>query len=101
MRSRTSLRYDTGEISAEIEGVFAGAQTRVDASLLEQPTPGYGTANLRGGIILKRFALRLALNNVFGRNYYEHLSYQRDPFRSGVRVFEPGRNLYANLSYRF
>ncbi len=101
MRSRTSMRYDTGRFSAEIEGIFAGAQRRVDTSLLEQATAGYGIANLRAGMNLKRFALRLALNNVLGRNYFEHLSYQRDPFRSGVRVFEPGRNLYANLSYRF
>jgi outer membrane receptor protein involved in Fe transport len=29
------------------------------------------------------------------------MSYQRDPFRTGTRVFEPGRNVYINLSYRF
>lgn len=101
MRSRTSMRYDTGKLSAEIEGVFAGAQRRVDTTLREQSTPGYGLANLRASMSLKRFVLRLGLNNVLDRRFYEHLSYQRDPFRSGVRVFEPGRNLYANLSYRF
>jgi len=30
----------------------------------------------------------------------ESLSYQRDPFRSGVRVPEPGRSLFANASFR-
>jgi iron complex outermembrane receptor protein len=101
VRSRSSLRYDTGKLAAEIEGVFAGAQRNVDTSLREQPTAGYGIANLRASMNLKRFSLRLGFNNLFGRQFYDHLSYQRDPFRTGVRVYEPGRNLYANLSYRF
>jgi iron complex outermembrane receptor protein len=101
VRSRSSVRYDTGKLAMEIEGVFAGAQRNVDTSLLEQATPGYGIANLRANMNLKRFTLRFGLNNLFGRQYYEHLSYQRDPFRSGVRVYEPGRNLFANIAYRF
>jgi len=39
--------------------------------------------------------------SVFDRFYTESLSYQRDPFRSGVRVPEPGRSLFANASFRF
>jgi iron complex outermembrane receptor protein len=38
---------------------------------------------------------------VFDARFVEHLSYQRDPFRSGVRVFEPGRNLFVNVDFRF
>jgi iron complex outermembrane receptor protein len=45
--------------------------------------------------------LTAALDNLLGRDYYEHLSYQRDPFRSGVRVHEPGRNLYVNMAIGF
>jgi iron complex outermembrane recepter protein len=101
MRSRNSLRYDTGRWFGEIEGVFVGPQDRVDRTLREQPTAGYGTANVRVGVSFKRFSVKFALNNLFDRQYYEHLSYQRDPFRSGARVYEPGGNLYANLSYRF
>jgi len=101
LRSRTSLRYDTGRYLAEVEGVFAGAQNNVDASLGEQPTAGYGIANLRAGANFGKMALRFGLNNIFGRQYYEHLSYQRDPFRSGTRVYEPGRNLFVNVSYRY
>jgi iron complex outermembrane receptor protein len=101
LRSRTSLRYDTGRYLAEVEGVFAGPQDNVDPTLGEQPTPGYGIANLRAGANFKRMTLRVGLNNIFGRNYYEHLSYQRDPFRSGVRVYEPGRNLFVNFSYQY
>jgi len=41
------------------------------------------------------------VHNIFDRFYYENLSYQRDPYRSGTRVYEPGRNLFVNVSYRF
>jgi iron complex outermembrane receptor protein len=95
------MRYDTGRLFAEVEGVFSGAQDDVDETLGEQRTPGYGIANLKGGFNFKGASVKLGLNNLFGRKYYEHLSYQRDPFRSGARVYEPGRNLFVNLSYRY
>jgi iron complex outermembrane receptor protein len=101
MRSRTNLRYDTGTFFGEIEALFSGPQDHVDSALGEQSTPGYGIANLKGGLNYKRASLRLGLNNIFGRNYYEYLSYQRDPFRSGARVYEPGRNFFVSLSYRY
>jgi iron complex outermembrane receptor protein len=101
MRSRTSLRYDRGRYFGEVEGVFEGAQTHVDSTLGEQSTAGYGTANLRGGVNFRKVSLNLSLNNILGRQYYEHLSFQRDPFRSGARVYEPGRNFLVDLSYRF
>ena len=101
MRSRTRLRYDMGWISGEVEGVFAGAQKNVDPSLGEQPTAGYGIANIRMGLNIKRASIGLGLDNLFGRKYFEHLSYQRDPFRSGARVYEPGRNFVVHISYRY
>ena len=101
LSSRLGLRYDRGFLSGEIEGEFAGAQTRVNTDLLEQTTPGYGVANLKFGATWRSVAFRVGIDNVFGRNFYQHLSYQRDPFRSGVRVREPGRNLYFNAAYRF
>jgi iron complex outermembrane recepter protein len=101
MRSRTTFRYDTGKMFAEVEAIFSGAQRDVDASLGELETAGYGIANLKGGINFKGATIKLGLDNIFGRRYYEHLSYQRDPFRSGSRVYEPGRNVFVNLSYRY
>ena len=101
LASRAGLRFDTGRFFAEAEGVFAGAQHNVDTDLREQPTAGYGIANIRIGANLKRFVMTFGLNNIFDRLFREHLSYQRDPFRSGVQVFEPGRNVFLNLSYRF
>jgi iron complex outermembrane receptor protein len=101
MRSRTIVRYDRGKVFAEIEGILSGAQENVDAVLGEQKTAGFGIANLKGGMKLKGATVNFGLNNLFGRNYYEHLSFMRDPFRSGGRVYEPGRNFFINLSYRY
>jgi len=96
-----SVRYDRAVVFAEARGVFAASQERVDADLQETPTPGYGTLDLRVGGHSKHLRVTIALDNVFNRLYLNYNSYQRDPYRTGARVREPGRNLYANLSYRF
>jgi iron complex outermembrane receptor protein len=96
-----SLRYDRAVVFVEAQGVFAADQDRVDTDLKEAPTPGYGVMNLRAGGQLKKLRLTIALDNVFNRLYVQHNSFQRDPYRTGVRVPEPGRNLYASISYRF
>ena len=96
-----SLRYDRAVVFAEARGVFAASQERVDADLQETPTPGYGTLDLRVGGQLKHLRVTIALDNVFNRLYLNYNSYQRDPYRTGARVREPGRNVSANLSYRF
>ncbi len=104
-RSRLALRYEHRGSwwngFAEIEGVYSARQSHVDTDLRESPTPAYGLANARVGGGFGRLRLAVGLANLFDTTYVEHLSYQRDPFRSGARVFEPGRNIYANLSVGF
>ncbi len=99
LTARIAARWERRRTFAELEGVFAAAQDRVDRDLQEQPTPGWGVANLRVGARLHGFLVSVALGNLFDRFYYEHLSYLRDPFRSGARVPEPGRSLSMALSY--
>lgn len=101
LRGRLALRYDTGTLWAEAEGVFAAAQNRVDTDLEETPTPGWGIANLRIGANAYGFTLTAGVANLFDRLYSESLSYQRDPYRSGIKVPEPGRVYFANLGWRF
>ncbi len=84
-----------------MEGIFSAEQTRVDSDLLETPTPSYGVLDVRVGGGRRNLRVTLAIENVLNTLYVDYLSYQRDPFRSGVRVREPGRNVYANLSFRF
>ena len=101
LTGRASLRWDDGRLWAEAEGVFAAAQTHLDSDVAEGRTPGWGIANLRLGISFGNVTLNAGVENLFGRLYAQHLSYQRDPFRSGAKVFEPGRNVFVNLSYRY
>jgi iron complex outermembrane receptor protein len=99
--ARAAFRYELGKGFGEIEGVFAARQDRVDTDLEEQPTPGYGVANLRAGARLGWLQLTVAVYNLLDRQYVEHLSYQRDPFRSGTRVPEPGRSVAVTAAARF
>lgn len=98
--ARLALRYDSGRWFAEGEGVFAARQDRVDSGLNETPTPGWGIANLRAGFEFAGMSLIAGVDNLLDRDYRSHLSYQRDPFRSGVPVPEPGRTYTASLRYR-
>jgi iron complex outermembrane receptor protein len=101
LRGRTSVRYGTRLWFAEVEGIAAAPQRRVDTDLREAPTAGYGVLNLKAGWHAKRFTLTAGLDNIFNHYYIEHLSFQRDPFRTGMRVPEPGRNLFLNIAYAF
>jgi iron complex outermembrane receptor protein len=96
-----SLRYDRAVVFAEARGVFAASQDRVDTDLQEATTPGYGALDLSVGVRVKQLRMTIALDNVFNRLYLNYNSYQRDPYRTGARVPEPGRNVYPRLSYRF
>jgi iron complex outermembrane receptor protein len=101
LRGRVAARYDDDRFFGSVEGIFAADQDRVDVSLNETRTLGWGVMNASAGIRQGRLRLTVGLANVFDRFYTESLSYQRDPFRSGVRVPEPGRSLFANASFRF
>ncbi len=99
--SRVSLRWDTGKLYAAAEGVFAAAQDHIDTDLQEERTAGWGILNLKLGGEVAGFRVQGALNNVFDRQYQEHLSCTRDPFHAGVYVAEPGRSLTVNVIARF
>ncbi len=101
LRGRVAARYDDGRYFGSVEGVFAADQDRVDVSLNEARTPGWGVMSASAGVRQGRLRVTVGLANALDRLYTDHLSYQRDPFRSGVRVPEPGRSLFANASYRF
>ncbi|HEY0592837.1 MAG TPA: TonB-dependent receptor [Thermoanaerobaculia bacterium] len=100
-RSRLRLRVDDGRRFGEIEGVATTAQRRVDGALGESPTPSYQTANVTAGMRTGRLTFTLGVANLFDAWYVEHLSYQRDPFRSATRVPEPGRNVFTTVGWAF
>jgi iron complex outermembrane recepter protein len=101
LHASLALRYDVGVFFAEAEEAWAARQDRVDPALREAATAAWFTTQARVGVDwngLKAFA---GVRNLFDRMYYDHLSYQRDPFSDGFKVPEPGRTVYASLMYGF
>ncbi len=101
LKGRISIRYGTRRWFGEAEGIAANSQERIDLDLREAPTGGYGIANLKFGVHVRQITVTAGVDNVFNRFYLAHLSFQRDPFRNGQRVPEPGRNLFLNIGYAF
>ncbi|WP_299199613.1 TonB-dependent receptor [Thermocrinis sp.] len=101
LKTRIALRYDKGSYFGEVETLLSATQYRVDTDLNEQRTSGYGVVNIKVGGNFKGFTITAGIDNVFDKKYYEYLSYQRDPFATGVKVPEPGRTFYINASYTF
>jgi iron complex outermembrane receptor protein len=101
VRATLGIRYDDSRAFGALDLVASGRQDRVNTDLGEEPTPGYAIVNAAVGYRRGVVSVTLGATNVFDRFYSPHLSYQRDPFRTGVRVYDPGRNLYVNASFRF
>jgi len=101
LKTRLALRYDKGTYFGEVETVLSATQNRVDRDLNEQKTSGYGVVNVKVGGNFKGFTITAGIDNLFDKKYFEHLSYLRDPFATGVKVPEPGRTFYINASYTF
>lgn len=100
-RGSVSLRYDNGSFFFEIMENLARKQDRVDSNLQETTTAGWATTDIKSGINYQGFSVMLGISNLFDKQYLSHLSYARDPFQSGVKVPENGRNVYLSLGYKF
>jgi len=101
LRGTVSVRYDNGTFFLEALENLAREQDRVDSGLNETTTSGWATTDIKGGINYQRVSLIIGINNLLDRQYLSHLSYARDPFQSGIKVPENGRNLYLSMRYQF
>jgi iron complex outermembrane receptor protein len=100
-RTWAALRYAHKWGFAEIGGTGVGRQGLVDTDLHETPTAGYGLLNVRLGMLWRKWTARIVVDNLLNRFFYENLSYYRDPFASGVKIPEPGRNFFGQVKYGF
>lgn len=101
LRGTVWLRFDDGKYFAEAEGVFAARQSRVDRAIGEKETPGWGIANIKAGAEFGGLKFVTGVRNIFDRYYYEHLSYNREPYASGIRIPEPGRSWFVSMQWMF
>lgn len=53
------------------------------------------------GLLCRKWTASIVVDNLPNRYDYESLSYYRDPFASGVKIPEPGRNLFGQVKYNF
>jgi len=103
LRGSLALRYDNSLWFMELAENMARRQDRVDPGLSEQETAGWATTDVKAGLNYKALSLIAGVDNLFDKQYYNYLSYLRDPFASGVgnKVPENGRNIYLTLGYKF
>ena len=112
LKARLAVKYDDKTFYGLIEGIYSAKQSKVDSNLNEQETGSWFILNVKAGYTYaNRLFVGVGVDNVFDRFYYNYLSYVRDPFRGisvsnsnvqiPVKIPEPGRFIYANVSYRF
>jgi len=77
---------------------YNDAQTRVSKTANETPVTSFRTFDAGIRFNFGNLKAEISLNNLLNENYYKYMSYRRDPFASGVRVYEPGRTLNFSLS---
>lgn len=98
LRAQLRLQYERRGLYAGAESMVTGRQSHVDTDENEQPTAGFSIFNLKLGYRVKAFHAEAGVNNLLSREYSEYLSYARNPYTNGVRLPEPGRNFFVNLS---
>lgn len=96
-----SIRYDIGSYFVELSERFAAKQNRVDTSLNEEKTSGWGVTDIKLGGNWGKWSATGGVNNVFDKHYVTHNSYQRSTFGTGVKVPEPGLLAYLTLAYSY
>lgn len=106
LKGRVALTFDNTIHYAMAEWIGARYQT-IDADNGEKEIGGYGIFNLKYGAELgSGFSLSTGINNFFNRTYAVNNGYIGNELITGNGVDplvlnEPGRNVYATVSYKF
>ncbi len=100
LKGTAALRYDNSSFFIEAAENLSARQHRVDTALHEAKTAGWSTTDLKAGYTYKDLTLYAGVYNLFDKYYLTYLSYLRDPFASGMKVPENGRNFYVTGTLR-
>ncbi len=115
LKIKAGLNYDHEGFFSTVEWVRSNAQQRVDVAAGEVHIKGWDVFNVRAGYafdksikcfkFLNGAVVYLGIDNIFDKNYAMANSYEYDPTSTtgaNVRIVnEPGRFMYASLSYKF
>ena len=107
MKGRIALVFDSSVNYMMAEWLGASGQT-IDSDNGEKDVSGYGLLNLKYGHDFQNgFSLMAGINNFFDRTYAVNNSYIGNELITGISTTdplvlnEPGRSLYATVSYKF
>ena len=76
---------------AYVRHTYNNAQTRIDENLNERTSAAWNKIDLGISYLWSNFNISLDVENLLGYNFYQHLSFLRDPFMANNQVYEPGR----------
>ncbi len=82
-----------------LAGYYNDAQMRVDQLLNERASGSWYRLDAGVGYTYNTLLISAEVSNLTSQNYARHLSFTRDPFASGVSVFEPGMSFRLSLRY--
>ena len=86
-------------LNAFLRYTFNSEQTRIDETLNESSTPSWSKFDAGVAYSFSKVTLNLEVENIAGQNYYQHLSYFRNPFSASATVYEPGRTVRLRILY--
>ncbi len=115
LKTKLALNYDNNSFFAICEWVHSKRSKNIDRDAGETLLKGWDVFNFRGGYqfdgkegaqsFLNGLSLNFGIDNLFDKKYAVANSYEYDPTDPGganVKIVnEPGRFIYASLSYSF
>jgi len=109
LKANVSLTYEHDDtLSLKAEAIYSAKWKDFDADNGEQPLKSYTVFNLKGTKQFgKHIELTVGVDNLFDKTYAVSNTYKDLTLISGggnqdvMLLNEPGRYLYANLSYKF
>ena len=115
LKTKLALNYDKNGFFAIYEWVHSERSKDIDRDAGETPLKGWDVFNFRAGYqfvekegslsFLNGLSLNFGIDNMFDKKYAVANSYEYDPTDPGganVKIVnEPGRFIYASLSYSF
>jgi len=88
-------------VRAWVNTRYVARQSRVDETLNEQPTPAFHRVDAGVEYTYRSVQVALEGDNLTNALYYTHLSYLRDPFNAGRRVYEPERTVRFKVRFTY
>jgi len=99
LRCRMAVDWQKDKWSLHLESIYQDDLERIDPDLQEIPLEGWILYNLSGAWLLNEWlTLSGGIDNLFDQHYAVANGYVRDPFRSGVTVYEQGRFVYGRVT---